>query len=94
MKFIPNFRSENPEIYSEVPQIVEYERNGNCNLVQGYATCCHLGAYEKRTSQNGLYVQHLAKFLDKNLPITQILQLAHLGRVISALTHIPLHSSL
>nr|XP_018902380.1 PREDICTED: mucosa-associated lymphoid tissue lymphoma translocation protein 1-like isoform X1 [Bemisia tabaci] len=71
-------KSENPEIYSEVPQIVEYERNGNCNLVQGYATCCHLGAYEKRTSQNGLYVQHLAKFLDKNLPITQILQLAHL----------------
>lgn len=64
----------NEKIFQEAANFYEYEANNN--LIQGYSTTSYLGAYEKKTGKNGLYVEHLKRYLtkDKDLPIVEILQ--------------------
>lgn len=64
----------NKKIFQETPDLYEYEANNN--LIQGYSTTSYLGAYEKKTGKNGLYVEHIKRYLSKeqDLTIVEILQ--------------------
>lgn len=64
----------NKRIYQETVALVEYEANNN--LIQGYATTSYLSAYETKSDSNGLYVENLKQYLNKeqDLPIVKILE--------------------
>ncbi|GLH07003.1 Mucosa-associated lymphoid tissue lymphoma translocation protein 1-like protein [Gryllus bimaculatus] len=62
---------ENPGMHDELvaPIVFEPQRN----LIQAYATTSSLGAYERKTETNGIYMKHLLKYLSINEPIVNIL---------------------
>ncbi|XP_021913468.1 mucosa-associated lymphoid tissue lymphoma translocation protein 1 homolog isoform X2 [Zootermopsis nevadensis] len=66
-------RNENPGIHEELPKAFLYEPKRN--LIQQYATTSNLGAYERSTEVNGIYVNHLKKHLEKNITILNILKM-------------------
>jgi len=49
------------------------------NLIQQYATTSNLGAYERSTEVNGIYVHHLKKHLAKDIRIPSILETVRKG---------------
>lgn len=64
----------NKKVFQETMDLFEYQANNN--LIQGYSTTSYLGAYEKKSGKNGLYMQNLKRYLtkDKDLPVVEILQ--------------------
>lgn len=66
-------RNENPGIHEELPDVFLYQPQRN--LIQQYATTSNLGAYERSTDVNGIYVNHLKKHLAKDIPILNILKM-------------------
>jgi mucosa-associated lymphoid tissue lymphoma translocation protein 1 len=66
-------RNENPGIHEEPPDIFLYQPQRN--LIQQYATTSNLGAYERSTEVNGIYVNHLKKHLAKDIRILNILKM-------------------
>lgn len=64
----------NKKIYEEKTDLYEYEANNN--LIQGYATTYFAAAYETKCDRNGLYMEHLKRYLTKqqDLPIVKILE--------------------
>jgi hypothetical protein len=50
------------------------------NLIQQYATTSNLGAYERSTEVNGIYVNHLKKHLAKDIRILKILETVRKGK--------------
>lgn len=71
----------NKKILNEKTSHYEYEANND--LIQGYATTSYLGAYEKKTDQNGLYVTHLKEYLlnDREMPIVEMLRNVAKGNI-------------
>jgi hypothetical protein len=70
-------RDENPGIHEELPDVFLF--NPQRNLIQQYATTSYLGAYERFTEANGIYVNHLKKHLAKDILILDILKMVRKG---------------
>ncbi|XP_054000117.1 mucosa-associated lymphoid tissue lymphoma translocation protein 1-like [Hylaeus anthracinus] len=65
----------NPEIFNEVPTVNEYKSKKNLrNLVQAYSTSSHRPSYERENSKYGLYMTHLSKYINKDIPITKLFE--------------------
>ncbi|XP_012277233.1 mucosa-associated lymphoid tissue lymphoma translocation protein 1 isoform X2 [Orussus abietinus] len=65
----------NPAIYEEVPTIKEYKGQQNLrNLIQAYSTSSYRPSYERMSDGCGLYVTHLSKYIDKNIPVTKVFE--------------------
>lgn len=72
------FREFNPDIYKEIPEILETNINYKSrkalrNLVQAYSTSSYRPSYERKSS-SGLYAEHLSKYINKNIPVTKVFQ--------------------
>jgi hypothetical protein len=70
-------RNENPDIHEELPKV--FPCKPQRNLIQQYATTSNLGAYERSTEVNGIYVNHLKKHLAKDINILEILKMVQKG---------------
>jgi hypothetical protein len=70
-------RNENPDIHEELPDVFLYQPQRN--LIQQYGTTSYLGAYERSTETNGIYVNHLKKHLAKDIHILDILKMVRKG---------------
>ncbi|XP_076175577.1 mucosa-associated lymphoid tissue lymphoma translocation protein 1 [Ptiloglossa arizonensis] len=65
----------NPEIYNEVPTVNEYKSKKNLrNLIQAYSTSSHRPSYERVNSKYGLYMTHLGKYINKDIPVTKLFE--------------------
>ncbi|XP_076237321.1 mucosa-associated lymphoid tissue lymphoma translocation protein 1 isoform X2 [Calliopsis andreniformis] len=65
----------NPDIYNEVPTVNEYKSKKNLrNLIQAYSTSSHRPSYEKVNSKYGLYMTHLSKYINKDIPVTKLFE--------------------
>ncbi|XP_076620138.1 mucosa-associated lymphoid tissue lymphoma translocation protein 1 isoform X1 [Colletes latitarsis] len=65
----------NPEIYNEVPTMNVYKSKKNLrNLIQAYSTSSHQPSYERENSKYGLYVTHLSKYINKDIPVTKLFE--------------------
>ncbi|EEB12678.1 hypothetical protein Phum_PHUM197620 [Pediculus humanus corporis] len=62
--------STKKKIFQETSNLYEYEADNN--LIQGYSTTSYLCPYEKKTVENGLYVECLKRYLmkEKNFRFT------------------------
>lgn len=74
-------RECNPEIYKEIPEILETNINYRSrealrNLVQAYSTSSYRPSYERRSSAHvqGLYAKHLSKYISKNIPVIKVFE--------------------
>lgn len=65
----------NPEIYHEVPVVNEYRSKKNLrNLIQAYSTSSHRPSYEKLNCKYGLYMEHLSKYINKDITVTKLFE--------------------
>ena len=65
----------NPNIFNEVPTVNEYKSKKNLrNLIQAYSTSGHRPSYERVNSKYGLYVTHLGKYINKDIPVTKLFE--------------------
>lgn len=65
----------NPDIHNEVPMMNEYKSRKNLrNLIQAYSTSSHRPSYERTNSKYGLYMMHLSKYINKDLPVTKVFE--------------------
>lgn len=60
-------------IHNDIGHPEEYEFKPAGNLVRAYATANYLNAYERVGQTNGIYVNHLKKYLGKQLSIDKVL---------------------
>ncbi|XP_029165871.1 mucosa-associated lymphoid tissue lymphoma translocation protein 1-like isoform X2 [Nylanderia fulva] len=72
-------RECNPDIYNEIPEILEtninYKSRKNLrNLVQAYSTSSYCPSYERESSQSGLYAMHLSNYITQNIPIIKVFE--------------------
>lgn len=65
----------NPHIHNEIPKINEYRSKKNLrNLIQAYSTSSYRPSYERSSSNTGLYVTHLCKYITKDIPVQKVFE--------------------
>ncbi|CAD6201254.1 GSCOCG00000055001-RA-CDS [Cotesia congregata] len=65
----------NPEIHREIPKVNEYRSNKNLrNLIQAYSTSSHRPSYERLSTNCGLYITHLSKFITRDIPVQKVFE--------------------
>lgn len=75
MLWIFDFRESNPDIHREIPKVNEYRSRKNLrNLIQAYSTSSHRPSYERSSTENGLYISHLGKFITKDIPVQKVFE--------------------
>lgn len=58
-----------------MPTVNEYKSKKNLrNLIQAYSTSSHRPSYERVNSKYGLYVTHLGKYINKDIPVTKLFE--------------------
>ncbi|XP_066909621.1 mucosa-associated lymphoid tissue lymphoma translocation protein 1 [Halyomorpha halys] len=62
--------------YEDFPDY-RYIPNSKFSKVQAFATSSHQGAYECPNMPHGFYIPHLCKYLDSDMPVIQVFELAH-----------------
>lgn len=71
----------NPDIFNEKHPIYHYDHYPGCSIVQAYATSNHQSAYENPNETNGLYIEHICRYLESDQQIGQIFEKAHDGNL-------------